>query len=150
MTNNLQIMDKSVISLLLSTKNYPQLEDAGKLALRVLFGCALALNHGWPTFSTALAGGGSGFPDPLGLGPELSMMLTGTAEFVCVLFIIAGFMTRLFTIPVLINFATAFFIFHSGDSFGEKELAFIYLSAATCIMLLGPGKYSADYALFGD
>lgn len=123
-----------------------KLDNTGKLALRLFFGLSLALNHGWPTFRGALTGA-SDFPDPLGIGPGISMLLTGTAEFVFVLFVVAGFMTRVSVLPVLVNFSVAFFIFHVSDPFGRKELAYLYLSAMTAIALLGPGKYSMDYWL---
>lgn len=118
-----------------------------KLTLRLLFGLSLVLNHGWPTFRGAL-GDASEFPDPLGLSPEVSILLAGSAEFVFALLVVAGLFTRISLIPVLINFIVAFFIFHAGDLFGQKEMAYLYLSAMTCTMLLGPGKYSLDSWLF--
>lgn len=126
-----------------------KLENFGKLCLRLLFGLSLAINHGWPTFRGAL-GNTSGFPDPLGIGTGTSMVLAGTAEFIFGLMVAAGLLTRLSLIPVLCNFIVAFFIFHAGDPFGQKELAYLYLSAMTTIMLLGPGKYSLDTLLFDD
>lgn len=92
--------------------------------------------------------GASKFPDPLGLGAELSMLLAGTAEFGFVLLVVIGFCTRIALIPILVHFCVAFFIFHAGDPFRQKEMAYLYLSAMTCIMLLGPGNYSLDNWLF--
>lgn len=123
------------------------LEDAGKLAVRLLFGLSLAINHGWPTFRGSF-GDASDFPDPLGIGSELSMFLAGGAEFVFVLFVIIGFCTRISLLPILINFGVAFFIFHANDPFGRKEMAYLYLSSMSVIFLLGPGRFSFDYWFF--
>lgn len=139
-------MKQLLISFLFGGKHQSQLNDIGKLALRFLFGLSLALNHGWPTLKEVMAGA-SEFPDPLGLDPELSMLLAGTAEFGFALFVTSGLFTRAALIPILINFSVAFFIFHASDPFGNKELAFLYLSSMTAIMLLGPGKYSLDHVL---
>ncbi|MDX1636806.1 MAG: DoxX family protein [Balneolaceae bacterium] len=118
-------------------------EDIGKLLLRLLFSGALALNHGYQTFIGSLSFSAS-FPDPLGIGPGWSMLLVGFAEFICALLVAAGFYTRVVVIPVILNFSVAFFLFHAGDSFGEKELAYLYLCAMIAILLLGPGSFSID------
>lgn len=125
------------------------LEDSGKFILRLLFGLSLAVNHGWPTITSTLSGHAD-FPDPLGIGTEITMAMAGFAEFICALFVVAGLFTRISVIPILINFAVAFFIFHSGDPFGRKELAYLYLSSMPAIMLLGSRKYSLDYLLFRE
>lgn len=135
-----------ILSFLLPVEHHPW-HHVGKLGLRLLFGLSLALNHGWPTLNGALAGA-SEFPDPLGFGPATTMMLVGGSEFFCALLVAAGLLTRISVLPVLVNFCVAFFIFHAGDPFGEKELAYLYLSAMTCILILGPGNYSLDYLLF--
>jgi len=140
-------MINKITTFLFGGQYQSNLDDIGKLALRILFGLSLALNHGLPTLKGVL-NGASEFPDPLGLGTELSMLFAGSAEFVFTLLVALGLFTRVSLIPVLINFIVAFFIFHSGDPFGRKELAYIYLSAMSTIMLLGPGKYSLDYFLF--
>jgi putative oxidoreductase len=36
------------------------------------------------------------------------------------------------------------FIVHSGDPFGDKESAYIYLLMYLSLLLAGPGKYSLD------
>lgn len=140
-------MNINLQSFLFAKKWKGHLEDLAKLMLRLLFGLSLALNHGWPTLKAAI-GSAADFPDPLGLGPELTIFLVGSAEFACAIFVVAGFLTRIFVIPIVFNFAVAFFIFHSGESFGDKELAYLYLSAMIIILILGPGKYSLDYKLF--
>ncbi|MDX1619217.1 MAG: DoxX family protein [Balneolaceae bacterium] len=142
-------MKNRLATFFLGTETHPRITDAGKLAVRLLFGLTLALRHGWPTTRTALAGGDPGFPDPLGLGPEVTMLLVGTVEFVFVLFVLFGFLTRLSALAVVVNFSVAVFIHHWADPFGHKELAFLYLSAMTTILLLGPGRFSVDNFLFG-
>lgn len=39
---------------------------------------------------------------------------------------------------------TAFLVFHAEDPFGEKELALLYLSAFTVLLVTGPGRFSID------
>lgn len=140
-------MKDKVTNILFGGKYQSRLEDIGKLALRLLFGLSLAFNHGWPTLKGVFSGA-SDFPDPLGLGPETTMLLVGSAEFVFVLFVIAGLFTRIAIIPVIFNFIVALFIFHAGDPFGRKEMAYLYLTAMTVIMFIGPGRYSMDFILF--
>lgn len=140
-------MNINLQSFLFAKKWKGHLEDLAKLMLRLLFGLSLALNHGWPTLKAAI-GGAADFPDPLGFGPELTIFLVGSAEFLFALLVAVGLLTRISAIPVVFSFAVAFFIFHAGDPFGDKELAYLYLSAMTAILILGPGKYSLDYKLF--
>lgn len=142
-------MQSLFTKFLFGGRYHSELEDIGKLCLRLLFGLSLAINHGWPTFRGALENA-SGFPDPLGIGAGTSMILAGIAEFIFGLMVAAGLLTRLSLLPVLCNFIVAFFVFHAGDPFGQKELAYLYLSAMIGIMLLGPGKYSLDRLLFDD
>ncbi len=142
-------MQRFFTTFLFGGRYQSELEAFGKLAVRLLFGLSLAINHGWPTFRGALVGA-SGFPDPLGIGAGTSMMLAGTAEFIFGLTVAAGLLTRLSLIPVLCNFIVALFVFHAGDPFGQKEMAYLYLSAMVSIMMLGPGKYSLDTLLFDD
>ena len=123
-------------------------DSAGKLLMRLLFGLSLAINHGYPAFSGIFSGESSGrYPDPLGLGAELSRVLMGTSEFIFALMVTIGLFTRIAALPVIFGFMVAFFIFHAGDAFGEKEMAYLYLSAFLAIFMLGPGKYSFDHVL---
>lgn len=122
-------------------------EDVGKLFLRLLFGLSLVINHGGPTFLGTLEANPD-FPDPIGLEVKTSMILAGTAEGMFGLFVSVGLCTRLSVIPVIGNFVVAYFVFHAGDPFSQKDMAYLYLSSMVCILLLGPGKYSIDNLLF--
>lgn len=121
--------------------------NVGLLLLRVLFGLSLAFGHGRGTFMAVLRGEFD-YPDPIGLGPAFSMSLMGFAEFVCALLVVFGVFTRLSIIPIILGFFVAFFVFHGGDPFNAKELAYLYGSSFLIMILVGPGKYSVDYHLF--
>jgi putative oxidoreductase len=84
------------------------------------------------------------FPDPFGIGSQLSVILAIFAELLCGVLIAVGFATRFTVIPLIITMATAFFIIHGGDAFGDKEMSFIYLAMYLVIFIIGPGKYSVD------
>ena len=120
-------------------KNY---ESIGIGLLRIRFGLMLVLAHGWPTFNGLLTGGGGDYPNPLGLGGKASMFLMVFAEFFCALFVVLGLYTRIALIPIIVGFFTAFFVFHSGDSFGSKELAFNYLVVFVLLFITGPGRFT--------
>lgn len=120
--------------------------DTGLLILRLISGAAM-LTHGYPKLQKIL-NGNLQFGDPLGVGPEISLILTVFAEVICSVLVIIGLTTRLATIPLIIAMGVAFFIVHGADPFKVKELALIYLSIFTALFFTGPGKFSADKALF--
>ncbi|WP_294819787.1 DoxX family protein [uncultured Flavobacterium sp.] len=115
------------------------------LLLRILVG-GLMIIHGWPKLAnydqyvTEF--------NPIGLGNDLSLSLAIFGEFICGIFILLGFMTRLAAIPVLITMIVAFFVVHGADEFQVKELSFVYMGLALVVFFLGSGKYSADAVLF--
>ncbi len=116
--------------------------DFSLLVLRLVFGIAM-ITHGWPKFQKALTGNFK-FGDPIGLGPEASLILAAFAEFICSILIILGLGTRLATIPLMFTMGVAMFIVHASDGFGAQEKAFLFLGAFFTIFLTGPGKYSID------
>ncbi len=120
--------------------------DFGLLILRVAFG-GLMLTHGWGKFQTLLSGGSAGFPDPLGVGPQISLVLAVSAEVLCASALVLGLLTRLALVPLITTMAVAFFLIHGSDPFGERELALVYLAAYVGLLFTGPGRYSADAML---
>jgi len=121
-------------------------QSATLLVFRVAFAILLML-HGWQKIQnySMLS---SVFPDPIGLGSQISLTLAISAEFVAGLFVIAGFLTRLALIPMAFTMGVAFFVTHAADPFQVKELAFVYLVAFVILFIAGPGRFSVDNLLF--
>lgn len=123
--------------------NLPSI-DLGLLILRV--GVAVfMLTHGVPKLLNLFGSEEIAFADPLGLGPVVSLWLSTFAEFLCSILILLGLGTRLAAIPLIINMAVAFFIFHAQDPFKGKELSGFYLLIFIVIFIMGAGKYALDY-----
>ncbi|HYQ58722.1 MAG TPA: DoxX family protein [Draconibacterium sp.] len=112
------------------------------LILRLSVG-GFMLTHGLPKLQLLLSGEFQ-FSDPIGLGPEVSLVLVVFAEFLCSIFVMLGLGTRLAVIPLIINMVVAAFIVHSADPFGRKELAFFFLVSYLVLLLTGSGKFSVD------
>ena len=93
------------------------------LALRILFGILL-MSHGvqkWANFDAM----SESFPDPLGVGSQMSLILAIFGELACSLAFIFGFLYRLAMIPMIFTMGMAFFVIHGNDPFSVKELASI-------------------------
>ena len=116
--------------------------DLGLLIAR-LFSGGFMLTHGWPKLQKIFAGD-FGFANPLGLGPEVSLILTVFAEFVCAILVLVGFRAKLATIPLMFTMLVAAFIIHWTDPIGKKEFPLLYFAFYAVIFLLGSGKYSID------
>ncbi len=86
----------------------------------------------------------STFSDPFHIGSPVSMGLAIFAELFCAVFIVAGLMTRLAAIPLIVAMSVAVFYSHHGRIFGEAEHAALFLGGYITLLLTGPGKYSMD------
>ncbi|MCE7061545.1 DoxX family protein [Dyadobacter sp. CY343] len=124
----------------------PASADFGILILRVGISC-LMLTHGYAKLSGYL-GGDSSFADPIGIGEELSKVLTILAEFGCSILLILGLFTRAALIPLIITMIVVVFIVHGPDPFAEKEHAISFLITYLTLFFTGPGKYSIDNKLY--
>ena len=87
------------------------------------------------------------YPSVMGLGSYTTLMVTIFCEFCCSLFLIAGLITRIVTIPMIVAMGVAFFDIHDA-MFPEGELALIYLIMFTVLFITGPGRYSLDCLIF--
>lgn len=116
--------------------------DLGLLVLRVGFSVFLLL-HGIEKIELLVESGGK-FPNPIGLGSTLSLILVLIAEVFCTISIIIGFKVRWASIPPIIMMLVAVFVVHQGNSIMERELAVLYLVAFSAIGILGSGKYAVS------
>lgn len=108
---------------------------------------ALMLTHGIPKLIMLLSGAPVQFPPVMGMSAELSLALTVFAEVFCSVLILAGFVTRIATIPLIITMFIAVAIIHSADPITVKEPALLYLMGYTVLFIAGSGKFSIDYLL---
>lgn len=120
--------------------------DLGLLIFRIAI-AGLLLTHGFPKFLDFFGSDEIKFGDPIGLGEQFTFTLAVFAEFICSVFIIAGFLTRFAAIPIIITMAVIALIFHMPDGFGKQELPLLYMSGFILLAITGAGKYSVDFFL---
>lgn len=120
--------------------------DSGLFVLRVAFGVFM-LVHGIQKLIgfSELAGK---FPDPIGIGSQLSLIMAIGAEVGCSILLILGLGTRLAVIPLAFTMIVALFIVHAADPWKVKELAALYLAVYAVISITGPGRCSLDAKSF--
>lgn len=114
------------------------------LCLRVFFGI-LFFTHGIDKMANFNELSQT-FPNVLGFGSYMSLMVSIFCEFCCSLFLITGLMVRITVIPMIISMAVAFFDIHDG-MFPQGELSLIYLVMFVILYITGPGRFSIDYLI---
>lgn len=122
------------------------LKDIVVLAVRVFIGFAM-LSYGFPKLQMLLAGGKIEFFDFMGMGPQISLILTVFAEFVCSILLILGLFTRVSLGFLIFTMAMAAFVVHGSDAFDKREMSLIYLSVYLLLMVIGAGKVSVDHMI---
>lgn len=114
------------------------------LVVRVIFGI-LFFTHGvdkMMNFNSLV----DSYPSVFGFGSYMTLMVTIFCEFCCSLFLIAGLLVRIMTVPMIIAMGVAFFDVHDA-MMPEGELALIYFIMFIILFLVGPGRYSIDYLI---
>ena len=114
------------------------------LALRLFFGI-LFFVHGLDKL-TNFNDLSLDYPSVMGLGSYTTLMLSIFCEFCCSLFLIAGLLTRILTIPMIVAMGVAFFDIHDA-MMPEGELSLIYFITFIILFFVGPGRYSMDYLI---
>ncbi len=114
------------------------------LVVRIVFG-VLFFTHGLDKMMnfTELV---NVYPSVLGFGSYMTLMVTIFCEFCCSLFLIAGLLVRLMTVPMIVAMGVAFFDIHDAI-LPEGELALIYLIVFLILFVTGPGRFSVDYLI---
>jgi putative oxidoreductase len=126
----------------------PVSADFGLLLLRAWFGLTMLCNHGLDKLLTFSEKAG-GFPDPLGVGSQASLVLAILGEVVCAALLTLGLFGRFAALGLAITMGVAFFMVHQGALTGESsgELAFMYLAGFVALIFAGPGSFSLDTML---
>ena len=127
---------------LLSTKYSASAFNFAMLVMRIGF-AGLTLPHGYDKLVN-FAANEKGMINFLGIGQTMSLALVIFSEFFCALFVLLGLFTRLATIPLIISMTVAVTIAHNGRIFGDGEHAALFAVGFFVLLLVGPGKVSAD------
>lgn len=122
---------------------HPRLDAIALLLLRLLFGGSMVYAHGWGKL-TNFEAYSEQFPDPIGLGPVVSLGLATFAEVFCAIAVVIGLFTRLATIPLLITMLVAVLVVHADDPFAKKELGLLYIGGFALLLARGAGPLSID------
>lgn len=128
------------------THLFTEFNDIGKLILRLYFGLTMAFAHGLPkmvSFSERM----DTFPDPLGLGSTVSLILVIFSEFFCAFAVTLGLYMRAALVPLIFTMVVAAFVIHGDDPFKKMELALTYLAGYVGLFFMGAGKFSIDRKL---
>ena len=123
--------------------------DIALFLLRLWLGLTMILNHGL----SKLVNFGEMSPkffDLFGIGSAVSLALAVFAEVICSALLTAGLLTRFAASSLCFNMLVAFAMVHEMRLSGERsgELAFMYLAGFATLLIVGPGRYSADGLLF--
>ncbi|MDR3460396.1 MAG: DoxX family protein [Verrucomicrobiae bacterium] len=116
---------------------------------RLWFGLAMLFNHGFTKLANFSDLAGT-FPDPLGMGHELTLGLVIFAEVLGALLLTVGLFTRLAAVVLVIDMFVAFLMVHKTELTGQNngELAFLYLAGYVILLIAGGGLFSLDTVIF--
>jgi putative oxidoreductase len=149
----------------MQTQRHDACTSFGLLILRVGIG-GLMILHGWGKLQMLLANKAAEFPDPLGIGNQMSLGLAVAGEFVGAALVVLGLATRLAALLPIGAMAVAIFVVHANDpltmeegaklfqtgaakSWSSKEPALLYLIPFLALVFTGAGAFSLDRILFG-
>lgn len=118
-------------------------QDIGLLILRVMPSLFMLILHGQGKLLNFKAYSMK-FPDPFGIGATATLAFAVFAEVFCSIFLILGFKTKWFSIPLIITMLGAIFIVHGQDPIAKKELAIMYLIPFCALFFTGGGSISVD------
>jgi len=89
------------------------------------------------------------FPDPIGIGSQLSLIAAIGAEVGCSILLILGLGVRFAAIPLAFTMIVALFVVHGADPWQKKELAATFLVVYVVLACTGAGQFSLDRFLWG-
>lgn len=122
------------------------LADVGLLLLRI-GGAALIWNYHvvrkLSSFEEELAN----FPDPIGFGSDVALILALVSEGLCSLLVALGLFTRLASLPIVIAMLMVLRLALGGFEGADVQGAYLYAMPYLALVFLGPGRFSIDARL---
>jgi putative oxidoreductase len=123
-----------------------RLADLGLLFLRV-GGAALLWNYHvlrkLESFEEELVH----FPDPIGLGSDVALILALISEGLCSLLVALGLLTRVASLPIVLSMVMVLRLALVGFEGADVQGAYLYGLPYLALVALGPGRFSLDARL---
>jgi putative oxidoreductase len=138
---------KKLIKKAINPYPRPLVFDCGILLLRVAVSLEIAIVHGFKKIGVGVAQA-ENIPNPLHLPEAFNSVFAIAANIIFPFFVLIGLFTRLATLPTLAVTLTGYFVVHWNDSLLQRDTPFIYSLIFLVILILGPGKYSIDNAIY--
>jgi len=117
--------------------------DIGIFLLRAALGLLLFFDHGFEKL-TRFSELSHNFFDPFHIGHRWSLILSIFAEVFASMLLVLGLFSRIAAFILVINMSVAVFLANKGILLKQSEEAILYLTGFFLLLLVGPGKYSAD------
>jgi len=119
--------------------NQNALQTAGLLMLRVGTGSMILFGHGLPKLLN-IATKWNAFPNPLGIGSHVTLLIAIFAEVFCSAAIIVGWKVQWAAVPLIMTTSVAAFIVNAGQSWADQELPLMYAIPFFSLILLTGGR----------
>lgn len=135
-------------TLIQTEHRFNQYREIGPFLLRLFFAFVLIYGTMDNVFSAERMYEFRDFLDQNGFPwPMASAYLSAYAQFICGVFVLAGFLTRLASAIMAINFTIALLMVHTGLPFDANIAPLAMLTTALFFVFYGAPRYSVD-ALF--
>ncbi|WP_427016271.1 DoxX family protein [Pseudarthrobacter sp. P1] len=133
--------------------NNPALTTTARTVLRVVVGFLFAA-HGWQKYSQFTIAGTRGAFAQMGVpAADLVAPIVATLELAGGIALVLGLLTRPIAALLVLDMIGALVLVHASAGVfveaGGFEMVLLLAAAALAVALVGPGRLSADNALFG-
>jgi putative oxidoreductase len=129
----------------------------GLLALRVGAFVSLFIKHGLEKIThSSFAEMAPTFPDPAHIGHIPSLLVATLSDAICSVLLVFGLFSQLAATYIFVVLSVAWSFTHHFIFLGKGlepkhgELIVLYITLSLGLALLGPGRYSLDWMIFGS
>lgn len=115
----------------------------GLLLLRLGGGALLIYGHAWQNLRM-LWTGHIVFPDPFGIGTDMSWAIAMFAQVVCPIFVMLGVLTRATALPPMLAMLLVQALLGPAIPWSERSVLFLHALPFLVLTFTGAGGYSFD------